>query len=345
MDDHSGTIKYNDTRDLSKQQSIITDLYGSTGSTNLTSTYNTNALPNTQGLELKNLCMQYSDEQLNTMLNGTNATDKSLANECVVIRTVAVTNDRAIGGSLLSKIDPLYDTVKNRSLKNTATNSSVATVTNTTASINKANSQAYACDLEPTRTEYSSQLCSAKGLGRLQQCSQNRVIKCGTGVVGDRELAECIAGMDKGTIKLVSATNGRKSTFIGSDAQIFLNERWNDGSNKSSSGQWTITFLVKNPSKVDMVLQKYYFDNKISFTLNGTYLIGSDDKKSDGSKTVNMALGKHLVIGQNTLVVDMHNYAGPAAANFTITIGSSTYQGCSCTESWETTCNVSKVEL
>ena len=61
MDDNSSIAKYSDTRDLSKQQSVITDLYGGGGSVdNLKATYNTNVIPDGDGLTLKNKCMQYS---------------------------------------------------------------------------------------------------------------------------------------------------------------------------------------------------------------------------------------------------------------------------------------------
>ena len=318
IEDHS--LKYSDTRDVNKQKGTA------------------------QGLAFKNQCLQYSDEQLSVMANSTNATEKALGNDCLVVRTVAITNDKAISGSVISETDPLYETVKKRNVKNTQTSAAVASVTNTSDSASKANSQAYSCELEPTRTEYSSTLCNAKGMGRQQLCTQNLVIKCGQDVVGDRELAECISGMDRGTVKLVSASNGRIGSFIGNDSQIYLNERWHDG-NSASSGKWVVTFLVKNPAKVNMALQSYYFDNKLEFSLNGTFVSGADDRNSDGTRVLNLPLNKYLVIGQNTLVVDMYNYHGPAAANFKIAIGESSYQGCSCVESWETTCNISKVEL
>lgn len=345
IDDTSSIASYADTRDISKQSAIVDSIYGGSNTSNLTSTYNTNNIPTDQGLALKNQCLQFSDEQLTNMANGTNQANIDLANQCLVIRTVSVTNDKAISGSVISKDDALYKTAKDRSLKNVQTNSYVSNVNNTsTASINQANSQAYACELEPTKTEYSSKVCNANAYGRQQVCKQERVIECGEGVKGDRQLAECIEGMDRGTIKLVSSSNGRQNSFVGNDSKIFLNERWDDG-RRQTSGTWIITFLVKNPAKVDMVLTSFYFDNKLDFYLNDVRFNGANDYGSDGTRVVNQKLNPYLKIGQNTLRVDMTNYDGPAAANFNITIGPNSYVGCSCVESWKTTCSYNKVGL
>lgn len=76
---------------------MITDLYGGGGNVdNLKSTYNTNVIPDSDGLTLKNKCMQYSDDQLSTMAQSTTKATVDLANQCLVIRTVANSNDQAL---------------------------------------------------------------------------------------------------------------------------------------------------------------------------------------------------------------------------------------------------------
>lgn len=345
MDDNRNIIKYSDTRDLTKQQTTITDLYGGGGDVSgLKSTYNTNVIPDQDGLLLKNKCMQYSDAQLSTMGQSTNKATADLANQCLVIRTVANSNDQALVNGF-SDADPLRTSTVKRNTGNIKTNSYVSNVDNkSTTSVNTANSQAYSCEVEPTRTEYLSSTCNTKTVGRQQTCTQNRVVECGINAKGSRDLPECISGMDRGTVKLTTATNGRKSSFKTSDTGFSLNEHWHDGSN-GSSGSWEFNFLVKNPDKVKMTFVNFYFDNKIDFYLNGMRIAGGDLTESDGSATLNMNLHKYLRVGQNIFKVDMVNYHGPAGVSFNIAIDPSSYTGCMCKESWKTTCTISKVGI
>ncbi len=344
MDDNRNIVKYSDTRDLTKQQTTITDLYGGGGDVSgLKSTYNTNVIPDKDGVLLKNKCMQYNDSQLSTMAESPNKATVDLANQCLVIRTVANSNDQAIVNGF-SETDPLRSSTVKRSTGNIKTNSLVSSVDNKSqASIKKANDQAYSCEIEPTRSEYLSTTCNTKGVGRQQMCTQDRVVTCGSGATGTRDLPECISGMDKGTVKLTSATNGRTSTFVTNDGGFSINERWKD--NGSSSGQWDFNFLVKNPERTAMTFVSFYFDNKSEFFLNGKLIASADSKKTDGSRTLNLDLRPFLVVGQNTFIAKMTNYDGPAAMNFVIKIDPSTYTGCQCKESWVTTCNITKVEI
>lgn len=342
MDDNSSIAKYSDTRDLSKQQSVITDLYGGGGSVdNLKATYNTNVIPDGDGLTLKNKCMQYSDDQLSSMAQSSTKATVDLANQCLVIRTVANSNDQALVSGFTDS-DPLRKAVVDRADKNIKSNNYVANVKTTGAA--KANEQTYACDTEPTRSEYLSSTCNTQAIGRQQICTQDRVIVCGTGATGTRDLPECASGMDRGTVKLTSSSNGLKSSFVSTDTGFSLYERWQDGPN-GSVARWEFNFLVKNPDKVDMTFVSFYYDNKVDFILNGTRIAGADNWSSDGSSTINLKLQKQLRVGQNTFVVDMVNYHGPAGVAFNIAINPSTYVGCMCKESWKTTCNISKVGI
>lgn len=344
LDDNRNIIKYADTRDLTKQESTITDLYGGGGDVSgLKATYNTNVIPDKDGALLKTKCMQYSDSQLSTMSQSTTKATADLANQCLVIRTVANSNDQAIVSGF-SETDPLRTSTVKRSTGNIQTNNFVSSVDNKSpASIKKANEQAYSCEVEPTRSQYLSTTCNTKGVGRQQMCTQDRVVTCGSGATGTRDLPECISGMDKGTVKLTSATNGRKSTFVTNDGGFSINERWRD--NGSSSGQWDFNFLVKNPERTVMTFVSFYFDNKSEFFLNGKLIASADSKNTDGSRTLNLDLRPFLVVGQNTFTAKMINYDGPAAMNFVIKIDPSTYTGCQCKESWVTTCNITKVEI
>lgn len=345
MDDNRNIVKYSDTRDLSKQQNTITDLYGSSGNVDtLKSTYNTNILPDKDGLALKNKCLQYSDQELNEMTQSSNRSTSDLANQCLVIRTVANTNDKAVVNGF-SETDPLRSSVVKRSTTNKKTNNYVSSVDpKSTTSVNTANSQAYACDVEPSRTEYHTNTCNTKGIGRQQICTQNREVVCGSNATGTRDLPECVSGMDRGTVKLSSNSNGRISSFSSTDAGFSLNERWHDGSG-SSTGRWEINFLVKNPDKVQMIFTNFYYDNKADFYVNGNRVAGANSSNTDGSQTLNLNLRQWLVIGQNTFVVEMTNYHGPAGIAFNVKIDPSSYVGCMCKESWKTTCNISKVEI
>lgn len=344
MEDNRNIVKYADTRDLTKQQSTINDLYGgSRDVSNLTATYNTNTTPDKDGLALKTKCFQYSDAQLGQMAQGTNKAQADLANQCLVIRTVSNVNDQAVVSGF-SESDPFRKSVVNRNTVNLNTNNKVSNVNNnSTASVNAANSQSYSCEVEPTRTEYLSKTCNTQAVGRQQLCTQNRVVNCGTGATGTRDLPECLSGMDRGTVKLTSATNGRKSSFVTNDNGFSLNERWKD--NGESSAHWDFNFLVKNPERTVMTFVNFYFDNKAEFFLNGKLIASADDKKSGGSRTLNLDLRPYLVVGQNSFIAKMVNYDGPAAMNFNITIDPSTYTGCQCKESWVTTCTISKVEM
>lgn len=345
MDDNRNIVKYSDTRDLTKQQTTITDLYGGGGDvSNLKSTYNTNVIPDQDGLILKNKCMQFSDSQLSTMSQSSNKANVDLANQCLVIRTVANSNDQAIVNGF-SETDPLKTSTVKRSTGNNTTNGYVSNVDNkSAASVKTANSQAYSCEVEPTRSEYLSTTCNTKGVGRQQVCTQNREVVCGSNVTGTRDLPECISGMDRGTVKLTTATNGRKSSFRASDSGFSLNERWDDGRG-SSSASWEINFLVKNPDKVKMTFIDFFFDNKVDFYLNGMRIAGGDLANTHGNVTLNMNLHKYLRVGQNIFKVDLTNYGGPAGAAFNITIDPSSYTGCMCKESWKTTCTISKIGM
>ena len=342
MDDNRNIIKYSDTRDLTKQQSTITDLYGGGGDVSgLKSTYNTNVIPDQDGLLLKNKCMQYSDSQLSTMGESTNKATADLANQCLVIRTVANSNDQAVVNGF-SETDPLRTSTVKRSTGNNKTNSYVSNVDNkSTASVNTANSQAYSCDVEPTRTEYLSSTCNTKTVGRQQTCTQNRVVECGSNVKGTRDLPECIAGMDSSSIRIISTTRP-VNTFKSGNTGFSFSETWNDG---GSTHKWVIGFLVNNPDRIgSMVLSSFSYDNTIQISLNGT-LIAQGSTGSSATQRPNLDLKPYVKQGQNTMEVTVVNWAGPAWGGAVVNISPDSFQGCTCKESWVTTCSISKVGI
>lgn len=345
MDDNRNIVNYSDTRDLSKQQNTVTDLYGGGNDVNdLKRTYNTNVIPDNDGMALKNKCMQFSDAQLSNMTQSGTKASVDLANQCLVIRTVANSNDQAIVSGF-SETDPLRTSVINRSDKNLQTNNNVAIVNpNSPSSVLQANSQSYACSVEPMRTEYKSSTCNSTAVGRQQICKQDRVIDCGEGVTGTRDLPECTSGMDRGTVKLISASHGKTLGEVYPDSGFSLSLVWDDG-NLRSVGRWEYAFLVKNPEKAKMTLVNYNFDNKIDIFLNKNHIASANSPNSNGKHTVNLDLRKYLVVGQNSFVVEMENYKGPAAVGFNVSIDPTSYVGCMCKESWKTTCTISKVGI
>lgn len=342
MDDNRNIVKYSDTRDLTKQQTTITDLYGGGGDVSgLKSTYNTNVIPDQDGLLLKNKCMQYSDAQLSTMGESTNKATADLANQCLVIRTVANSNDQAVVNGF-SETDPLRTSTVKRSTGNIKTNSYVSSVDNkSTASVNTANSQAYSCDVEPTRTEYLSSTCNTKTVGRQQTCTQNRVVECGSNAKGTRDLPECIAGMESSSIRIISTTRP-VNTFNKGNTGFSFSETWSDG---GSTHKWVIGFLVNNPDRIgSMVLSSFSYDNTIQITFNGT-LIAQGSTGSSATQRPNLDLKPYVKQGQNTMEVTVVNWAGPAWGGAVVNISPDSFQGCTCKESWVTTCSISKVGI
>lgn len=342
MDDNRNIVKYSDTRDLTKQQTTITDLYGGGGDVSgLKSTYNTNVIPDQDGLLLKNKCMQYTDAQLSTMGESTNKATADLANQCLVIRTVANSNDQAVVNGF-SETDPLRTSTVKRSTGNIKTNSYVSNVDNkSTASVNTANSQAYSCDVEPTRTEYLSSTCNTKTVGRQQTCTQNRVVECGSNVKGTRDLPECIAGMDSSSIRIISTTRP-VNTFKNGNTGFSFSETWSDG---GSTHKWVIGFLVNNPDRIgSMVLSSFSYDNTIQISLNGT-LIAQGSTGSSATQRPNLDLKPYVKQGQNTMEVTVVNWAGPAWGGAVVNISPDSFQGCTCKESWVTSCSISKVGI
>lgn len=198
MDDNSSIVSKSDTNSLNKQKSTIDSIYG-TQSTNLTSTYNTNVIPNAQGSAFKAQCMSYSDAQLESMANSSNKDTVSLANQCIVVRTVANANDSATI-SHLSSTDPLRASVTNRAKSNNTTNGKVANVkANDPASASSANAASYACDLSPDTTVNFNKTCNIRTYSRQQTCSQNLSVVCKdseTGLVVDDAKNYC--GFDAG---------------------------------------------------------------------------------------------------------------------------------------------------
>lgn len=342
MDDNRNIVKYSDTRDLTKQQTTITDLYGGGGDVSgLKSTYNTNVIPDQDGLLLKNKCMQYTDAQLSTMGESTNKATADLANQCLVIRTVANSNDQAVVNGF-SETDPLRTSTVKRSTGNIKTNSYVSNVDNkSTTSVNTANSQAYSCDVEPTRTEYLSSTCNTKTVGRQQTCTQNRVVECGSNVKGTRDLPECIAGMDSSSIRIISTTRP-VNTFKNGNTGFSFSETWSDG---GSTHKWVIGFLVNNPDRIgSMVLSSFSYDNTIQISLNGT-LIAQGSTGSSATQRPNLDLKPYVKQGQNTMEVTVVNWAGPAWGGAVVNISPDSFQGCTCKESWVTSCSISKVGI
>lgn len=342
LDDNRNIIKYGDTRDLTKQQATITDLYGGGGDVSgLKSTYNTNVIPDKDGMLLKNKCMQYSDSQLATMAESTTKATADLANQCLVIRTVANSNDQAVVNGF-SETDPLRTSTVKRSTGNIKTNSYVSSVDNkSTTSVKTANSQSYSCDIEPTRTEYLSTTCNTKTVGRQQTCTQNRVVVCGTGVKGTRDLPECIAGMESSSIRIISSTRP-VNTFTKGNTGFSFSETWSDG---GSTQKWVIGFLVNNPDRIgSMILSSFSYDNAISINLNGK-LIAQGSTGSYGTQRPNLDLKPLIQLGQNTMEVTVTNWAGPAWGGAVVTISPDSFQGCTCKESWVTSCSISKVGI
>lgn len=342
MDDNRNIVKYSDTRDLTKQQATISDLYGGGGDVSgLKSTYNTNVIPDKDGLSLKNKCMQYNDSQLSTMAESSNKATVDLANQCLVIRTVANSNDQAIVNGF-SETDPLRSSTVKRSTGNIKTNSVVSSVDNKSqASIKKANDQAYSCEIEPTRSEYLSTTCNTITVGRHQTCTQNRTVVCGTNVTGTRDLPECIAGMDSSSVRIISTTRPIK-TFKTDNTGFSFSETWSDG---GSTHKWVIGFLVNNPDRIgSMVLSRFSYDNTIQILLNGN-LIAKGSTGSSATQKPNLDLKPLIKMGQNTMEVTVTNWAGPAWGGAVVNISPDSFQGCSCKESWVTTCSISKVGI
>lgn len=360
MDDNRNIIKYSDTRDLTKQQSTITDLYGGGGDVSgLKSTYNTNIIPDKDGMLLKNKCMQYSDSQLSTMAASTTKATADLANQCLVIRTVANSNDQAVVNGF-SETDPLRSSITKRNYEevvetdpktgekkiikkgNKVTNGYVSNVDNkSTTSVKKVNDLSYSCDVEPTRTEYLSSTCNTKTVGRQQTCTQNRVVECGSNVKGTRDLPECIAGMDSSSIRIISTTRP-VNTFKNGNTGFSFSETWSDG---GSTHKWVIGFLVNNPDRIgSMVLSSFSYDNTIQISLNGT-LIAQGSTGSSATQRPNLDLKPYVKQGQNTMEVTVVNWAGPAWGGAVVNISPDSFQGCTCKESWVTSCSISKVGI
>lgn len=342
MDDNRNIVKYSDTRDLTKQQATISDLYGGGGDVSgLKSTYNTNVIPDKDGVLLKNKCMQYSDSQLSTMAASTTQATVDLANQCLVIRTVANSNDQAIVNGF-SETDPLRTSTVKRNAGNIKTNSLVSSVDNKSqVSIKKANDQAYSCEIEPTRSEYLSTTCNTKGVGRQQMCTQDRVVTCGSRATGTRDLPECISGMESSSIRIISTTRP-VNTFNKGNTGFSFSETWSDG---GSTHKWVIGFLVNNPDRIgSMVLSSFSYDNTIQISLNGTS-IAQGSTGSSATQRPNLDLKPYIKQGQNTMEVTVVNWAGPAWGGAVVNISPDSFQGCTCKESWVTSCSISKVGI
>ncbi|WP_436658833.1 hypothetical protein [Acinetobacter sp. P1(2025)] len=337
---------YNSTRDIAEQQKAVQDLtnqWSNVDVNDLKATYNTKVIPTDAGYDFKYKCMAYTDAQLDQMSNSTDLKQRSLANQCLTIRTVTNTNDKALLNRL-SETDELRADVKNRASLNKTTNTEVSKINSSVGNPTKANSMSYACDFTPKTSTTKNQTCSTSGVGRHQLCTQKLVVSCGEGATGQRDVPECIAGMPHGTAKISSSSN-RVSSFQSTDNGFSFNERWNDGNNRGSTTNWDINFLVSNPDKVNMVLQSFYVDNKITIRLNGTVIATQKFPTTAGTINPNIDVKQYLVIGQNTLSVELINYDGPAGAAINMVINPTSYQGCMCKESWQTTCTMSNVGL
>lgn len=352
MDDNRNIVKYADTRDLTKQQSTITELYGGAGDvSSLTATYNTNTTPDKDGLALKTKCFQYTDAKLSQMAQSTVKADVDLANQCLVIRTVSNANDQAIVSGF-SETDPLRSSIVKRNYYkdektgeikgNKVTNGQVSSVDNKSAtSVKKVNDMSYSCDVEPTRTEYLSSTCNTKTVGRQQTCTQNRVVQCGSNVKGTRDLPECIAGMESSSIRIISTTRPL-NTFNKDNTGFSFYETWSDG---GSTHKWVVGFLVNNPDRIGSItLSSFSYDNSIQIVLNGT-LIGQGQTGSSATQRPYMDLKPYIKQGQNTMEVTVVNWSGPALGAAVVNISPDSFQGCSCKESWVTSCSINKVGI
>lgn len=363
--DKVADVNYGKTRDIAAQQEILGDTYGansksssadelkglginsvsSTGvdhkdsSTTLTTTYNTNKLSNAQGEAMRNKCLQPNPNRP----AGSKPSDDSyyLYNDvqCLSVRTVSLTNDNA-ATSGFTKTDPLRAAVAANATKNKETNNKVINVNTTASNESTANQQSYACDLTPERTEYSNNTCQSKGVGRQQMCEQKLTIMCGADAKGDRELPECMAGLEKDSIKLISSNRGAPN-FKVTDTAITFNESWRDN---GSTNVWTLNFMVNNPDKVKMSLTRVFYDNRMVLDFNGVQILDRQTNSSAGFNP-NIDLTPKIRLGMNTFKLTLINWAGPAAGAYTISIDPSSYKSCECRESWVKTCSIQNVEL
>lgn len=367
IDSYSDT-SYGKTRDISAQRQLLAETYGANSSgasqedlkkmgingidqgngvdhtkttTGLTSTYNTNKIPNDQGNALRYKCLQPDP---NRPANSTPADDDYyLYNDvqCLSIRTVSLANDNA-ASSGMTQSDPLRDFVKNATSTNNATNNKVINIDTPASSESVANQQSYYCGYEPERTEISSSRCVSKTIGRQQICNQKLTITCGADVTGDRDLPECVPGMEKGSIKLTnSSRNG--ANFTATDTSFSLSQSWHDGDGYSKSDYY-VTFMVNNPEKVKMTLVSAHFDNQIIIYMNDMQVY-ADQTSGNATTYPNVDLSPKLRQGLNTFHAWLYNWHGPASISFSVSIDPSSYDSCSCKESWVKTCSIENVEL
>lgn len=363
--DQVGNANYGETRDIAAQQQLLSETYGSSSSsasqsdlkglgvnsldstgvntkdtsTNLTSTYNTNKLSNAQGEALRYKCLEPNPKRP----VGSRPTDDSyyLYNDvqCLSVRTVSLSNDNA-ATSGFSKSDPLRDYVTKSSTTNKNTNNKVINVNTNASNTTTANQQSYACELTPENKEYSTSTCQSTAVGRQQVCQQKLTIMCEAGATGDRVLPECMAGLDRTSIK-VSSTDRPVTGFNVTDSNITFSEAWSDG---GSTNVWTMTFMVNNPDKVNMTLLNVHYDNRMVLDFNGVQIFDAQTR-SKASQTLNMDLKPRIRLGMNTLKVTVVNWSGPAAGRFNIYVDPSSYKACECKESWVKTCSIENAEL
>ena len=378
IDTPPSNMNYGNTRDIQKQQQLLSETYGETSTQtkgqdlrslgiyglddsgvntassntgNLTQTYNTNKLSTEEGFALKNKCLIVNPNR--PVGVGPQDDRYYLYNDvqCLSVRTVALSQDTGAETGMTLK-DPLNDLAKNAAKTNNKTNNKVINVNTTASNASTANQQSYACEIKPERRVNMSYSCNTFPTGRQQVCKQERKVMCGASGVNlvknnsaSRPLPECIPAIDKSSIKLdLNGSTRTARSFQVTDTGFSMSERWEESSRTTSTNTWLFTFNVNDRSKAYLNLYRIHYDNVMTIQYNGV-TIANYSTASNATRILNYDLRSLTVNGLNTMLVTLRNNGGPAAADFNVIADPIAFKSCDCQEAWVTTCSTDNVEL
>jgi hypothetical protein len=284
-------------------------------------TYNTNVIPSSLGKQKIQKCTSMTQDEVNTLINSSNAEQKMLGIDCDAIRTNEKTNDLMETRRIDPKKDSLITTFNENQKKAVQTdeNGKITITCNTVGGGSGA------------KLEES---CIIVAAPTVKTCKSNLVVTCvdtiKNKVINDRT-TECGSGkigvdpdQRVDSIEYNIATGGVYANTVGSDKKFFVIDK---DKAIAKGGNFIVTQVYASAGM--------WFTNGNNWRVNGTTVY---THRNSGTRTINLNVNHLIKNGWNSL-----SYLGissQSSISMNVPFLSNSGDECNlvCTDVWDMTC-------
>lgn len=284
-------------------------------------TYNTNVIPSSLGKQKIQKCTSMTQDEVNTLINSSNAEQKMLGIDCDAIRTNEKTNDLMETRRIDPKKDSLITTFNENQKKAVQTdeNGKITITCNTVGGGSGA------------KLEES---CIIVAAPTVKTCKSNLVVTCvdtiKNKVINDRT-TECGSGkigvdpdQRVDSIEYNIATGGVYANTVGSDKKFFVIDK---DKAIAKGGNFIVTQVYASAGM--------WFTNGNNWRVNGTTVY---THRNSGTRTINLNVNHLIKNGWNSLSYSGISSQSSISMNVPFLSNSGDECNLVCTDVWDMTC-------